>query len=105
MALFGTGLATAPAQANIPFPALLGQTQVKVNNVSAPIYAVSSTQVNAVVPYGVTGPTATFVVTVSGVASNSVSVPLAAPAPGVFSEHGANGVGDGMPFSMPITLS
>jgi len=94
VALFGNGLAAAPAQAGIPFPTVLGQTQVKVNGIAAPIYAVSPTQINAVVPYGVTGTTATFVVSVNGVASNSVIVPLAPTAPGVFSLS-ANGLGDG----------
>jgi len=94
VALFGTGLAAAPAQAKVPFPIILGQTQVKVNGASAPVYAVSATQINAVVPYGVTGTTATFVVNVNGVASNSVTVPLAPTAPGVFSLT-ANGLGDG----------
>jgi len=94
VALFGNGLATAAAQAGVPFPTIVGQTQVKVNGVAAPVYAVSPTQVNAVVPYAVTGTTATFVVSVNGNASNSVTVPLAATAPGVFSLS-TNGVGDG----------
>ena len=94
VALYGTGLATATAQAGIPYPTTLGQTQVKVNGVAAPVYVVSATQINAVVPYGVTGTTATFVVTVGSTASNSVTVPLAPTAPGVFSLT-ANGVGNG----------
>ncbi len=94
VSLFGTGLAAATAQSGIPFPTLLGQTKMTVNGIAAPIYAVSATQINGVVPYAVTGATATFVVTVNNVASNSVTVPLAPTAPGVFSLS-ANGLGDG----------
>lgn len=94
VALFGTGLATASAQASIPFPTILSQTMLSVNGNPARIYAISPTQINAVVPYGVTGTTATFVATVNGTPSNAVTVPLAPTAPGVFSMS-ANGLGDG----------
>jgi uncharacterized protein (TIGR03437 family) len=99
VSLFGNGLAQSSAQASIPFPSMLNNVQVTVNGLPAPVYAVSPTQINAVVPYGVTGPTATFVVINSAlpatnpVASNSVTVPLALTAPGVFSLS-ANGLGD-----------
>jgi len=94
VALFGNGLAQAPAQAGIPFPTVLDSVQVTVNGINAPIYAISPTQINAVVPYGVTGSTATFVVNNATIMSNAVTVPLAATAPGVFSAN-ANGLGDG----------
>ena len=94
VALFGTDLALAPDQAGIPFPKALDNILVTVNGLSAPIYAISPTQINAVVPYGVTGSTATFVVFNNTMASNAVTVPLAATAPGVFSMN-ANGLGDG----------
>jgi uncharacterized protein (TIGR03437 family) len=94
IAMYGTDLASATQQATIPFPAMLGQTTVTVNGSPAPVYAISSTQINAVVPYEVTGTTATFIVTVNNVPSNAVTVPLAPTAPGVFSLS-ANGLGDG----------
>jgi uncharacterized protein (TIGR03437 family) len=65
-----------------------------VNGIPAPVYAISPTQINAVVPYGVAGSTATFTATVNGAPSNSVTVPLAATAPGIFSQS-SNGLGDG----------
>ena len=94
VSLFGTDLAPASDQAGIPFPKGLDNILVNVNGLPAPIYAISPTQINAVVPYGVTGSTATFVVFNNTMASNAVTVPLAATAPGVFSMN-ANGLGDG----------
>jgi len=97
VALFGTGFgtqnATAPAAGS--YPNNLAGVQVTVNDLPAPIYVVSPTLVSAVVPYAVTGSTATVVVTVNGTKSNSVDVPLAATAPGVFSWT-SNGLGDGI---------
>jgi len=92
--LFGSGFPAQPAKATIPFPAMLGTVQVSVNGTAAPVYAVSSTQISAVVPNGVSGSTATFVVTVGGVKSNAVDVPLAPTSPGIFSLT-SNGLGDG----------
>ncbi len=98
VAMFGSGLAQGLAQAStLPFPILLGNVQVTVNGLNAPLSAVSPTQINAVVPYGVTGPTATFVAintTAASPMSNAVTVPLAPTAPGVFSLS-ANGLGEG----------
>ncbi len=95
VALFGQGLSPGLIQAGgIPFPFALGQTSLTVNGIPAPVYVVSPAQINAVVPYEVTGTTATFVATVSGTATNSVTVPLAPTAPGVFSVN-ANGLGNG----------
>ncbi len=65
-----------------------------VNGVAAPIYFVNSTQISAIVPYAVTGSIATVVVSVNQAKSNSVDVPLAATAPGIFSIP-RNGLGDG----------
>lgn len=93
VAIFGTNLAPVAAQSGIPFPKVLGETSLTVNNLPAPVYAVSPGQINAVVPYGVTGTTATFVVNLNGTASNAVTVPLAPTSPGVFSLS-ANGLGD-----------
>jgi uncharacterized protein (TIGR03437 family) len=83
------------AVAPIPFPQSLGGVQVSVNGITAPVYAVSATQISAVVPYAATGPTAAVQITVNGTTkSNAVTVPLAATAPGVFSIT-RNGLEDG----------
>jgi uncharacterized protein (TIGR03437 family) len=86
MTLFGTGFpATAVTAPAPPFGPALGGVSVSVNGTAAPVYSVSSTQISAIVPFAVTGSTATIVVTVNGTKSNSVVVPLAATSPGVFS--------------------
>jgi uncharacterized protein (TIGR03437 family) len=92
--LYGTGLGAQTTTARIPFPVTLGGVQVTINNLPAPIYAVSPSRIDCVVPYAATGSTATIVVTVNGTRSNSIEVPLAASSPGVFSIP-QNGLGDG----------
>ena len=95
VALQGTGFGTqnlvAPAAGS--YPTILGGVQVTVNGLPAPLYVVQPTFISAVVPYGVTGPTATVVVKVNTTSSNSVEVPLAATGPGVYAWT-SNGLGD-----------
>ncbi len=93
MTLYGTGFpATAVTASAPPFGPLLGGVSVSVNGTPAPVYSVSSQQISAIVPFAVTGSTATIMVTVNGTKSNSVVVPLAATSPGIFSIP-ANGIG------------
>ena len=99
VSLYGTGFGSQNFTASsFPFPATTTTgVQVSINGTPAPIYSVvaaSPAQITAIVPYAVTGATATIVVTVNGAKSNSVDVPLAATAPGVFSVA-QNGLGDG----------
>ena len=95
VALFGSGFGSQNLTAQPPYPPSLGGVQVTINGVTAPIYHVEPTFISAVVPYSVTGSTATVVVTVNGTKSNSVDVPLAATAPGVYSWT-SNGLGEGI---------
>jgi uncharacterized protein (TIGR03437 family) len=93
--LYGSGLATQTAVATaFPFPSTLGGVQVTVNGLPARLYAVSPNRIDCIVPYAASGSTATIVATVNGVRSNSIDVPLAASAPGIFSLP-QNGLGDG----------
>jgi len=93
--LFGSGLsAQTTAAKTFPFPLTLGNVSATVNGRAAPIYLVSPGQISLVVPYSTVGSTATIIVTVGGTASNTVEVPLAATAPGIFSLT-QNGLGDG----------
>jgi uncharacterized protein (TIGR03437 family) len=85
IALFGSGFASAPQTAQPPYPLGLGGITVLINNLLAPVQYISATQINAIVPYGVTGPTAAIVVNKTGQASNEVRVPVSTTAPGVFS--------------------
>ncbi|HWC95417.1 MAG TPA: IPT/TIG domain-containing protein [Candidatus Sulfopaludibacter sp.] len=85
LTLFGTNLASASTVAPaIPFPTTVGNVQVLINNVAAPIYYVSPTQISAIVPYGVTGGIAQVQVVNDGTASNAVSMFIGMTAPGIF---------------------
>jgi uncharacterized protein (TIGR03437 family) len=84
VALYGTGLARSNQTAAPPYPSTLNGVSVLINNKPAPLYFVSAGQLNVLVPFGTTGPTATVVVQNSGVNSNTVTVPVAATAPGIY---------------------
>ena len=93
IALFGSGLAKSLQTATIPYPTTLNAVTVTINGKAAPLYFVSPGQINAIVPYSTTGPTATIVVQ-NGTNSNAVTVPVAATAPGVFtSNQSGSGIG------------
>ena len=94
IAIYGTGLAPKAAVSLPPYPPSLGGVTVTIGGIQAPLYFVGSTQINCLVPYGVTGTTAAIAVTSNGVISNTVTVPLAKTSPGVFSLDGT-GTGDG----------
>jgi uncharacterized protein (TIGR03437 family) len=84
IALFGTGMASGAKVAAPPYPPTLNGVTVLVNGKQAPLYYVSATQINALVPYSTQGPTATVVVQSGSASSNTVTVPVAVTAPGVF---------------------
>src|SRR5205814_7428375 len=67
-----------------PYPATLNGVTVQVNGKASPIYFVSPTQINFLVPYSTTGSTASIVVQNNSANSNTVTVPLSATAPGVY---------------------
>jgi uncharacterized protein (TIGR03437 family) len=83
--LFGTGLAKSNQTATPPYPAILNGVTVTINNKPAPLYFVSPGQLNVLVPFGTTGPMATIVVQDGSVNSNTVTVPVAATSPGIYS--------------------
>ncbi len=91
--IFGTGLPPRSA-VSVPFPTTLNGVQLLINNIAAPLYFIDATHVYAVVPYALTGPTATIVLTNAGASSNTVTVPVAATSPGVASQK-QNGIGSG----------
>ena len=82
--LFGTGLARSNQTAAAPYPATLNGVSVLINNKPAPIYFVSPGQLNVLVPFSTTGPTATIVVQNGSANSNAVTVPVAATSPGIY---------------------
>jgi uncharacterized protein (TIGR03437 family) len=90
--LFGTGFTTATkrAQGGQTFLTSLGGVSVTINSIPCPVYAVSPTQISAIVPYAVasnqTG-LANIQVSNGSSVSNVVQMYLADSAPGVFSQE------------------
>lgn len=92
--LYVSNLAVTQQTATPPYPLSLGGVTVLINGVQAPLYLVSPTQLVALVPFATTGPTASIVVQSNGASSNTVTVPVAATAPGVFSlQQNGSGLG------------
>jgi len=85
IALFGSGLAPSTQTAAPPYPASLNGVTVLINDTAAPIYYVSAGQINCLVPFNTHGPTATVTVQIGAAKSNTVTVPVAATAPAVYS--------------------
>lgn len=96
VALFGTNLGPAiPVVNSQSFGTNLAGVQVMFGNTAAPIVFVSSKQVNVVVPYGVAGlNTVAVTVQYSGLPSNTLTVPVQATTPGIFS-YDSSGTGPG----------
>lgn len=95
IAIYGSGLAGGTASASaLPYPTLLGGVTVSINGTLAPLYYVSPGQINCIVPYELTGSSATIVVTSGVTPSNSVTVGVVAATPGVISANDS-GYGDG----------
>jgi uncharacterized protein (TIGR03437 family) len=85
--IFGTKLARAAAQAqSLPLPTTLSGVTVRINDVAAPLFYVSPSQINFQVPWEVLGQTqASVTVTVNYVTSAPWSGTLAPATPGIFS--------------------
>jgi uncharacterized protein (TIGR03437 family) len=84
--VFGSNLASSiTAASTLPLPTSLGGVQVLLNGtVKAPLFYVSPTQINLQVPVEATGTSATLLVNNGGLQGNTVTVPLASEAPGIF---------------------
>jgi len=105
IAIYGSSLANQTTVAAIPYPMMLSNVTVSIGGLPAPIYLVASGQINCVVPFGVdtTKPTVNIVVTNNGVMSNTVTVPVSATSPGIFSDD-TSGTGDGAIIHLNGTL-
>jgi trimeric autotransporter adhesin len=79
-------------------PTDIAGTSVTFNGIAAPLLYASAGQVSAIVPYAVTGQTATVVVKVSNVSTQAFPAPLAPAVPGVFTAD-ASGVGPARAFN------
>ncbi|MBZ5611966.1 MAG: SMP-30/gluconolactonase/LRE family protein [Acidobacteriia bacterium] len=84
--VFGVNLAGSEMTAAAPLPRSLAGVAVTVNGREAPILAVTRTQVNFQVPWETELGTATVAVTVNGLTSGTLAVPVLAASPGIFSD-------------------
>jgi uncharacterized protein (TIGR03437 family) len=95
LTLYGSNLAAGTQVApGIPFPTTLGQVQVLINSIPAPIYYVTASQLSVIVPYSVTGSIANVQVFNNNVPSNAVTAFIGKTAPGVLTQS-QNGLGYG----------
>jgi uncharacterized protein (TIGR03437 family) len=78
------GPSTLQIASSIPLPTTLGGVKVLINNIAAPIYYVSSTQIAAIVPYETTAAVAQIQVVNNQTSSNVVTELVNLTAPGVF---------------------
>jgi uncharacterized protein (TIGR03437 family) len=93
--IFGSNLAAQTLQAGAPYPLTFGGVTVTVNNIPAPLYVVSKNQISFLVPFAVSGSTASVIVKNSTGTSNTVTLPLATTSPGIYSTD-LSGAGDGV---------
>jgi uncharacterized protein (TIGR03437 family) len=100
--LFGSNIGPSPA-AGLQFTSpskqsittSLGAAQVLFDGNPAPLTYASATQINAIAPVGLAGKASTQVqVSYQGSLSNTITIPVAAAAPGIFAAD-ASGVGGG----------
>lgn len=86
VSIFGSNLAsTSSAATSVPLSTQLGGVKVTFNNIAAPLNYVSGGQINAQLPFELTGAsTAQVVVSNNGVASAPQSLQVASIAPGIF---------------------
>jgi len=82
------GVTTATAEA-YPLPTSLGGATVKVDGVSAPVFYVSPTQINFLIPYG-TGAGIRPIAVETGSATQTGTVRVMTAAPGIFTKETAN---------------
>jgi len=86
------------------YPTQLSGTTVQFNGIAAPLLYASSTQVAAVAPYGVAGPSVQAVVSFQGQASVPLTMQVVASAPGLFTSDGS-GVGQLAAINQDGTLN
>ena len=105
VSIFGAHLGTPPISSQYNdsglYPTSLGNTTVTFNGTSAPLLYVSTTQINAVVPYEVAGQkNVNVVVTHDSQASPAFSLPLMGTSPAIFTVT-QSGTGQGAILSAP----
>jgi minor extracellular serine protease Vpr len=85
VAIFGTNFASSLQSAStVPLSTSMGGVSVKFNGIAAPLFFVSSTQINAQLPNGLTGSTATVAVQNTSGQSQTRTIPIAPLSPSIF---------------------
>jgi uncharacterized protein (TIGR03437 family) len=84
--LYGSQLASATTVASAPFPATLGGVKVLVNGTPAPIYFVSQSQIDFVIPWETAGTLAAIQVVTNAGTSNTVTATIQT-APQIFTTN------------------
>ncbi len=90
----GPAVGVGGAVTNGRLQTTIAETRVLFDGIPAPLLYVRSDQINAVVPYGVSGSTTQIQVEYKGEKSNTISAPVAAATPAVFTSN-ASGTGQG----------
>ena len=86
------------------YPTQLSGTSVQFNGVAAPLLYTSATQVAAVAPFGVAGPTVEITVTYRGQTSVPATIQVFAAAPGLFTADGT-GAGQASAINQDGTIN
>jgi len=87
VSIFGSNLSEATVAAtSLPLPTTLGQTNVRIGGIVAPLFFVSPGQINAQVPWAVAAGTSTVTVAAVGGSSIPTNVTVQDSAPGLFSQ-------------------
>ena len=94
LTLYGSGLASTTNAASVPFSTNLSGVQVLINQIPAPIYYVSPTQISVIVPY-ITAPgsVAQIQVVNNGANSNIVTQFTGSTSVGAFTNNPVGGIG------------
>jgi len=69
----------------------LAETQVLFDGFSAPLIQTCSSEIAAVVPFGIAGPTTQVQVVYRGVSSGSITIPVVQASPAIFAQDGTGG--------------
>ena len=97
VSIFGTSLAsTSSAATTVPLSTSLGGVSVTFNNIAAPLNYVSGGQINAQLPFELTGASTAQVVVMNGSSQSAPqTVQVASIAPGIFSLTGGQAIAYG----------
>jgi uncharacterized protein (TIGR03437 family) len=101
ISIFGTNIAgAAGGSTSVPLSTTLADASVTIAGRLSPLYYVSPAQINAQLPFETPAGTQQAYVTVNGLQSNIVTVPVAAAAPGIFLYNGNYAVAQRADYSV-----